>query len=274
MNKLLRTIAAACALAAAVPSAFSDAPFRQEGIASWYGPEFEGKPTASGEVFDSRLLTAAHPTLPFGTVVLVTNAQNGRSVAVRVNDRGPFVPARIIDVSKAAAERLDMVATGTAPVVVEALSDLAPAAPPAPSAEPLAEALPAAPPAPDSPLPAPVAPVPAAPTPLAAASPSPAPVVQPALPVPADRARARFVPVEPDPASGRVYRLQVGSYRVAANAADAARKLEAVGLAPAYEKAGDFYRIVVVAVPASALPAAAEKLAAAGFLEVLARVER
>ena len=94
-------------------------PFRQEGIASWYGKEFEGKPTASGEIFDLSLYTAAHPTLPFGSLLMVTNTQNMRQVTVRVNDRGPFVAARIIDLSMCAAEALDMISTGTAPVIVE-----------------------------------------------------------------------------------------------------------------------------------------------------------
>ncbi|MDR1127912.1 MAG: septal ring lytic transglycosylase RlpA family protein, partial [Treponema sp.] len=88
--------------------------FRQEGIASWYGQEFAGRPTASGEVFNPSQFTAAHPTLPFGTLLKVTNRHNNRSVTVRVNDRGPFVSSRIIDVSRAAAEQLDIVATGTA----------------------------------------------------------------------------------------------------------------------------------------------------------------
>jgi len=93
--------------------------FRQEGVASWYGYEFEGRPTASGEIYNSSLLTAAHPTLPFGTYLLVTNRQNNRQVAVKVNDRGPFVASRIIDVSRAAAEQLDMLITGTAPVTID-----------------------------------------------------------------------------------------------------------------------------------------------------------
>ncbi|MDR3342728.1 MAG: septal ring lytic transglycosylase RlpA family protein [Treponema sp.] len=95
------------------------APFRQEGIASWYGSEFDGQPTASGELFDSSQLTAAHPELPFGTMLLITNSQNNNKVTVRVNDRGPFASSRIIDISQAAAERLDMIITGTAPVVIE-----------------------------------------------------------------------------------------------------------------------------------------------------------
>ncbi len=98
--------------------------FRQDGIASWYGKEFDGRPTASGEIFDSSKLTAAHPSLPFGTMIVVTNQHNNKKVLVRVNDRGPFVPSRIIDVSMAAAERLDMIITGTAPVKIESIESI------------------------------------------------------------------------------------------------------------------------------------------------------
>jgi rare lipoprotein A (peptidoglycan hydrolase) len=93
--------------------------FRQEGIASWYGAEFAGRATASGEIFDPAQLTAAHADLPFGTYLVVTNTENGKRIAVRVNDRGPFVRSRILDVSRAAAERLDMLTAGTAKVVIE-----------------------------------------------------------------------------------------------------------------------------------------------------------
>jgi rare lipoprotein A len=88
----------------------------QEGTASWYGPGFHGKKTASGEFYDSGALTAAHKTLPLGTIVTVVNKDNGRKTTVRINDRGPYVSGRIIDVSKAAAQQLGMMQTGTAPV--------------------------------------------------------------------------------------------------------------------------------------------------------------
>jgi rare lipoprotein A (peptidoglycan hydrolase) len=105
---------------------FNQAPsgeyFRQEGNASWYGNEFEGRRTASGEIFNSSLLTAAHPTLPFGTFLVVTNRNNNRQVTVKVNDRGPFVANRIIDVSRAAAEQLDMIYAGIAPVYIETMT--------------------------------------------------------------------------------------------------------------------------------------------------------
>jgi len=87
-----------------------------DGIASWYGPGFAGRATASGETYDPRDMTAAHKTLPFGTRVLVRNLDNDRTVWVRINDRGPFVDGRIIDLSRAAAESIDMVGPGTARV--------------------------------------------------------------------------------------------------------------------------------------------------------------
>ena len=94
----------------------------QYGVASWYGGEFHGRPTSSGEVYDMNQLTCAHNTLPLGTTVMVTNLENGRSLELKVNDRGPFVKERIIDVSYAAAQMLGMWANGTAPVKVEVIS--------------------------------------------------------------------------------------------------------------------------------------------------------
>jgi rare lipoprotein A len=88
----------------------------EEGVASWYGPNFHGKLTANGEVYDMYGLTAAHRTLPFNTIVRVENAENNKSVVVRINDRGPFAKDRIIDLSKKAAEEIDMLGPGTAPV--------------------------------------------------------------------------------------------------------------------------------------------------------------
>ncbi len=88
----------------------------QTGIASWYGPGFHGRLTSNGERYNQHGTTAAHRTLPFGTRVLVTNLANGSSVEVRINDRGPFVDDRVIDLSRWAAERIDMVGSGTAPV--------------------------------------------------------------------------------------------------------------------------------------------------------------
>jgi rare lipoprotein A len=91
----------------------------QTGIASWYGPGFHGRATSSGEPYDQHDFTAAHPTLPLGTRVRVTNLENDRSVEVRVNDRGPFVKERAIDLSYAAAHAIGVVGPGTAPVRIE-----------------------------------------------------------------------------------------------------------------------------------------------------------
>lgn len=90
----------------------------QSGIASWYGPGFHGRQTASGELFDMGEFTAAHKTLPFGTRVLVQNPRNGKEVVVRINDRGPFTRGRVIDLSKAAAAALGIKSRGHDAVVL------------------------------------------------------------------------------------------------------------------------------------------------------------
>lgn len=95
----------------------------QEGVVSWYGAQFHNRKTASGERFDSGALTMAHPSLPFGTVAKVTNLRNGRSVVVRVNDRGPFVGKRIADLSQAAATEIGMLRKGLAKVRIEVLGE-------------------------------------------------------------------------------------------------------------------------------------------------------
>ena len=89
------------------------------GKASYYGRGFAGRPTANGEIFDPNALTAAHRTLPFGSSVLVTNQSNGRQVIVRINDRGPFVKGRIVDLSEEAARKIGMIRSGTATVRLE-----------------------------------------------------------------------------------------------------------------------------------------------------------
>jgi rare lipoprotein A len=88
----------------------------ETGVSSWYGPNFHGKLTANGETYDMDGVTAAHRTLPFGTILLVENLDNGKTVQVRINDRGPYAKDRIIDLSKGAAQKIDMIGPGTAPV--------------------------------------------------------------------------------------------------------------------------------------------------------------
>jgi rare lipoprotein A len=104
-------------LAEAIPE------YRQVGIASWYGGRHQGRLTASGEVFDENKLTAAHRTLPLVTWARVTNLENGRTIEVRVNDRGPYIDGRVIDLSTRAAEELGMTAQGLARVEIKALPE-------------------------------------------------------------------------------------------------------------------------------------------------------
>ena len=129
---LPRTIAAVPPSVPAVPNAAPDSLTLQgtasrhkglvKGLASWYGGVFHGRKTANGEKFDENALTACHPSLPFGSLVRVVNVTNGRSVIVRITDRSELAKGRIIDLSKAAAEKLAMTRAGLAPVVLDVLS--------------------------------------------------------------------------------------------------------------------------------------------------------
>jgi rare lipoprotein A len=289
----------------------------------------------------------------------ITNKHNNRSITVRVNDRGPFVSARIIDVSQAAAEQLDMVATGTAPVLVESLTQIALPAPvpdTVPLLNPDTDSLPASadisaydeelggpvivaldppprdrqaaggvsepasssdsalspviPSLPDSPSyqngPASTpAGNPRVPRQAPEPAPSASPVYYPAETAPSSASTARNAPVSPAPGeqapaavfrpapkaevlplppavirpaippadNGKSYRVQVGSYKVPRNAADAFEKLKKAGLNPAYERAGDFYRVVIAGVRSGDMQTVADKLGSAGFREALIRAE-
>lgn len=126
MQKLSRLIsglflALTLATTSVIPPAFAATPVLS-GVASWYGPGFHGRTTANGERYDMNAMTAAHKTLKFGTKVKVTNENNGKSVVVRINDRGPYIGARVIDLSKSAASAIDMIGPGTAEVSIEVLT--------------------------------------------------------------------------------------------------------------------------------------------------------
>jgi len=226
--------------------------FTQEGIASWYGAEFNGKPTASGEIFNDAAFTAAHPSLPYGTMLKVTNQHNNKSVTVRVNDRGPFVAARIIDISRAAAQQLDMLATGTAPVKIESLTEISLPAKPARIVTPNQ---------------------PASPPPLAQAPITQPQLTQPQTAEPANSGAARFQPAIPETNTGKTYRVQVGAYREIRYAEETFKKLKNAGFNPEYEKHGDFYRIVLPGLKQSDLAEVSERLGRAGFREVVLREE-
>jgi rare lipoprotein A len=100
-----------------------DGLWNQTGLASWYGEEFNGRKTANGETYDMNAYTAAHRTLAFGTIVLVRNLENGKEVKVRINDRGPFMKGRVIDLSYAAAERIAILEKGITQVTIYALTE-------------------------------------------------------------------------------------------------------------------------------------------------------
>ena len=312
--------------------------FRQEGVASWYGKEFEGKPTASGEIFNPDLYTAAHPNLPFGTILMVTNKQNMRQVTVRVNDRGPFVASRIIDLSRAAAEVLGIINTGTAQVTIEQMRDAVALGPvvPAPAPTPVAPVptpTPVTPaPVPEAPSQAPVAPAPAVAANEAGSTTASPEVISPANPAPEVAAAETKTPVSPQleiinvpadepleqiyipaptttpaavpattpsmepttaptvtsattPTAAKIlggippreslksYRLQVGAFIVPENAIDVFEKLKNAGLSPAYEKNGDYYRVVLAGLKAEEIPVIAQTLGDTGFKEAIIREE-
>lgn len=100
-----------------------DVSMKERGIASWYGEDFHGWMTANGEIYDMEALTAAHRTLPLGTAILVTNVENGKQVRVRINDRGPYLYGRVLDLSLAGARALDMVDSGVAAVQIEVVGE-------------------------------------------------------------------------------------------------------------------------------------------------------
>jgi len=257
--------------------------FKQEGIASWYGREFEGRPTASGEIFDASKLTAAHPSLPFGTMLVVTNTHNNKKVTVRINDRGPFVPARIIDVSRAAAEQLDMIVTGTAPVKIETVGVVFSTAAVGAQVTPQSNNRPIQDTALQSIDSQTIAPVVVQPAPQQAELPqvtavnSSVFVTQPQV--------VAEVPVRPqfrlNPSinivSEKNYRLQLGSFKVARNAVEAFDKLKNAGLNPAYERFTDnnneYFRVVLAGIRGNDVQSITERLRSAGFFEAVIREE-
>ena len=258
--------------------------FRQEGIASWYGREFEGRPTASGEIFDPSKMTAAHPNLPFGTLLVVTNLHNNKSVTVRINDRGPFVPARIVDVSRAAAEQLDMIVTGTAPVRIESIDRNIPGTnvtTPVVGAKVPTQAVvaPRVTPVITEPVyvyqPS-VVPQVAAPqvvVPQIAAPQIAAPQVVAPAPSPQLRLTPASIVITPE----KNYRFQVGSFRIARNAVAAFDRLKNAGLTPNYERhadsEGEYFRVVLAGVRGTDVQTTSEKISAAGFREAIIREE-
>jgi rare lipoprotein A len=192
----------------------SSAGYAERGVASWYGTEFHGLKTSTGEAYDMFAMTAAHKTLPLPCYARVTNLSNGHSVVVRINDRGPFVSNRIIDLSYSAARKLDMIRNGTAFVQVEVLTPAAPSVP---------ADLPVSVPA----LSASVIGASSAPPITTAPAPNEAPAASPAGVAPTTPPVAGSAP----PAvPGSTFFIQVGAYAKAENARSVARSLRAGGI--------------------------------------------
>lgn len=246
-------------------------PYRERGVASWYGRMFHGRRTSTGEVYDMYAMTAAHPTLPLPSYARVTSVANGRSVVVRVNDRGPFLHGRLIDLSYAAAYRLGIAQPGSGEVVVEALwpgeATYAAAAAAAPVAAPpagvpaagaspaegtvttplvLRQPIVAGTPAPSSPGPPPPAPVAAQPATAVAPASAPAPIVAPPVPSSSGTPLAAESPVQP--AVGG-YVVQLGAFASEPNAqnflAHVRERLAAAEVEPRVRQAGGLYRVYV-----------------------------
>ena len=189
----------------------TSAGYRARGVASWYGPDFHGLSTSSGEPYDMYAMTAAHTTLPLPTWVEVTNLENGKSVVVKVNDRGPFVDNRLIDLSSAAATQLDIVRNGTARVEVRTVA--------APYDQPVVAA---------------VAPPPSAPpAAVVQASAAPRPVIVPTAPgaPPPVAASVLGFPSVPAPATSSRMFVQAGAFAQRDNAVRLVARLAADGFA-------------------------------------------
>ena len=280
--------------------------YKENALASYYGEAFQGRPTSSGEIFDMYAMTAAHKTLPFGTMLEVTNLENGNSVVVRVNDRGPFVADREIDLSQGAAEKLGMITAGVARVSISILSEPGKETEAAPAGLPENEEVPAVAAAPrpepalrderrPEPRPEPVlrdAPRPEPrPEPVLRDAPRPEPRPEPVLrdaprpeprPEPALRDERRPEPVlrdaprpEPRPEPGApVWRIQLGSFAREENALRMVRSLRAAGLDPAYERHEGAVRVVLAGIEDRRLEDVKHTLQEAGFRDYILRRER
>jgi rare lipoprotein A len=222
---LILFVAYACATTAPPPAQQTEI---MHGIASWYGQEFAGRTTANGEIFDPLLLTAAHRTLPFGTILDVKNSKNGKVVRVRVNDRGPFVGNRMVDLSYAAAQQIGLVEPGSGEVdlyvVQMGRGDREPPAPYVVTVPPTVKG------GGLTDREAPVVEIPVPPPPVATAPP-PARAPEPAPPVVVERVQVETVkaPPTPAPAVQHGFSVQVGAFVIEANAKDLLKRLTQLG---------------------------------------------
>lgn len=213
--------------------------YKNNAVVSYYAGDFHGKKTSNGEYFNMNAMTCASKNLPFNTILKVTNLANGKSVEVRVNDRGPFVPGRELDLSKAAAVQLDMIKSGTAHVKIEIVK-LGPNT--KASQQTAAKA---------------------------------AKIMQQRYPNSTAKETQRVVTSVPAPKArpdGTFWDIQVGSFSTRENANKLAQKLLKQGFKDVvFQKGNDIYRVVIRNVPAKNVPAMEKKLQDAGYTEYVVR---
>lgn len=227
-----------CSLILSAQSAFT----KQEVMISWYGEPFHGRPTSSGEIFNMNALTAAHKTLPFGTMLEITNIANGKRVIVRVNDRGPFVDDRELDVSRAAAQQLDMLEAGLAQVnIIEIASSTTVIASNSTPAESVVEPL----------------------TP---------PVTEPLTPSVVVQRELQPILLE-NKIAEPTWRIQLGAFAYEENAKQFVYKLRKQGFDPAFERTNTMIRVVLAHIPDASLEELKLKLSEQGHREYVLKKE-
>lgn len=242
-----KTLAFAFAFLCAASALFAGKTMLKDNVeASYYGAKYNGRPTSSGEIFDMYAMTCAHKTLPFGTMLEVVNLANGNSVVVRVNDRGPFVRDREIDLSYGAAERLGMITAGTARVSIAIVDENYALSNPS-------ETRPAQ--------------NPGGGVAFADTSGITGAYTYTGASVEDDASTAASAE------SGGFWRIQLGSFTREENALRLVRSLRSIGLEPAYEKTEGVIRVVLPSVAGSSLEETKTLLADAGFWDYLLRRE-
>lgn len=229
--------------------------YTAKGIASWYGKKFHGRRASSGETYNMYAMTAAHKTLPIPCYARVTNLDNGRSVVVKINDRGPFIDGRIIDMSYVAAHKLGMVEKGTANVEVRVIDTRngyqAPAEPPVAVAKPVAPAATGS--VYGEVVPRQAKPVAVTSVPATVVAPTEPELVQASVPIVTSQATSGSIVESPASLSAGTY-LQLGAYSSAANAGSAQRKLSGLQSTPVEveevkDVLGTLYRVLVGPLP-------------------------
>ncbi len=277
--KPILTVTCASILVFFAPSLGAKTLLKGNALASYYGAPFHGRPTSSGEMFDMHGMTAAHKTLPFGTMLEIVNLENGNSVIVRVNDRGPHVSDREVDISFGAAEKLGIITSGIARVSIYILDDDEIGANSLETKDIFSET--------------PLIVMPAQTDPSYEVTSTPVQATSPLPPNPAyggysNPLSQQNTSSEQPPAwsantrsritassdNSRLWRIQIGAFSREENAIRLVRELRAVGLEPAYEKSDETIRVVLTAVEESQIEDVKNVLHSAGLYDYVLQRER